>query len=262
MRKIVVFDGGWGGKIVANYLAEELGVVEVECLIDCGPCPYELMNSAEIYALAEESLRPYIGKVDLIVLGGYMSSLALDALQNKYPNQHFVGMGVDYRLIYKTRHRPQSVTIMGDEPLPHLPIWSELRERLPEVSLIAPDCSGWESLIDMGEMSPEVIRAELSEYFSLAGEQILIQEARAPTIEPPKERVPLIKKFWQRTAEAVSDLIQTDTILLLNTHYWGLKPALEQLFGCRVRVLDFRQKLLHDVCLALNLRGVDGRLGE
>lgn len=262
MLKIVVFDGGWGGKVVANYLAEELGIVEVECVIDCGPCPYELMGPKEIYALAEESLKPYLNKVDLIVLGGYMSSLALGTLREKYPDQHFVGMGIDYRLIRRTRHNPQAITVMGDAPLVRLPVWSELREQLPEASLIAPDCSGWESLIDMGEMSPEIIKIELGEYFFLAGEHIMLQEARAPTIDPPKERVPFIKRFWQRTAEAVSELIQTDTILLLNTHYWSLKPAIEQIFGCHVRVLDFRQKLLHDVCLALNLRGLDGRLGE
>lgn len=262
MLKIVVFDGGWGGKVVATYLAEELKIAEVECVMDYGARPYELMGSEEILALAEESLRPYIGKVDLIVLGGYMSSLALDALREKYPHQRFVGMGIDYRLIHKTRRKPQVVTIMGDAPLVRLPVWTELRAKLPEANLIAPDCSGWESLIDMGEMSPEIIKVELGEYFCLAGERILAQEARAPTIDPLEERVPLIKRFWRRTAETVSGLIQTDTILLLNTHYWGLKPALERLFGYHVRVLDFRQKLLHDVCLALNLRGLDGRLGK
>jgi len=263
MLKIVVFDGGWGGRNVADYLAEELGVIEVECVIDNDHSPYELLSPEEVCDLAEKSLKPYLNKVDLIVLGGYVSSLALSMLQNRYPNQRFVGMGIDYRLIYKTRCRPQTVTVMGDELLVHLPVWEELRYQLPEVSLVAPDCSGWESLIDMGEMSPEVIKTELSEYFYLAGEQIMLQEARAPTVEPPREeKVPLIKRFWRRTTRVVSDLIQTDTILLLNTHYWDLKPALERIFGCHVRVLDFRQKLLHDVCLALNLRGLDGRLGE
>lgn len=263
MLKVIVFDGGWGGRNVANYLAEELGIVEVKCVIDNNPRPYELMDPEEICSLVEESLKPYLDKVDLIVLGGYMSSIALDILQDRHPSQRFVGMGVDYRLIYSTKHRPRAITVMGDELLLRLPIWTELRDQLPEVNLIAPDCSGWESLIDMGEMSSELIKTELGEYFYLAGEQIMLQEARAPTIDPPREeRVPLIRRFWRRTAKVVSDLIQTDTILLLNTHYWGLKPALERLFGYRVRVLDFRKKLLHDVCLALDLRGVDGRLGE
>lgn len=263
MLKVVVFDGGWGGRNVANYLAEELGVIDVECITTCGSQPYELMSPDEICAVVEESLKPYIGKADLIVLGGYMSSIALDVLRDRYPDQRFVGMGVDYRLIRNTRHKPQAVTVMGDAPLVSLPVWSELRARLPEACLIAPDCSGWESLIDMGEMSSEVIKIELGEYFYLADGQAMLQEARAPTVEPPREeRVPLVKRFWKRTTKAVSNLIQTDTILLLNTHYWSLKPALERLFGYRVRVLDFRLKLLHDVCLALGLRGVDGRLGQ
>ena len=55
------------------------------------------------------------------------------------------------------------------------------------------------------------------------------------------------------------ELITADVVLLLNTHFWELKEDLEILFGWGVRVLDFREKLLHDVCAALKLRGVHGK---
>lgn len=52
--------------------------------------------------------------------------------------------------------------------------------------------------------------------------------------------------------------LKPDVVLLLNTHFWEVKAELEEIFGWRVRVLDFREKLLHDVCAALKLRGVHG----
>ena len=48
-------------------------------------------------------------------------------------------------------------------------------------------------------------------------------------------------------------------MILLSTHFWAIKSDLEELFGWRVRVIDFREVVLRNVCLALRLRGVDGR---
>ena len=81
MLKIVVFDGGWGGELVADYLAEELQTIEIERVIDWKHAPYDNKTISEIESLSEDCLRPYVGKVDLIVLGGYATSLALEFLE-------------------------------------------------------------------------------------------------------------------------------------------------------------------------------------
>lgn len=68
-------------------------------------------------------------------------------------------------------------------------------------------------------------------------------------------------KNYEAPLKSQEDLqrFRTDVVLLLDTHFWDIKTELEHLFGYGTRVLDFRQKLLHDVCRELGLRGVDGR---
>lgn len=51
---------------------------------------------------------------------------------------------------------------------------------------------------------------------------------------------------------------QAALVILLSTHFWSIRPELEQIFGRRAKIIDFRKKLLHDVCFALGLRGVHG----
>lgn len=93
-------------------------------------------------------------------------------------------------------------------------------------------------------MSAEILRLDLGPYF-------LLRSGRKNTSPPPPNYQPT-------TSPARAELFRPDVILLLNTHFWSIRSELEELFGYRVRVLDFRQKLLHDTCRALELRGVHG----
>ena len=282
MLKVVVFDGGWGGQVVANYLAAELGVVEVIAVIDWQHAPYEGKPLTELMLYAVEQLRPWIQEADLVVLGGYIVSLLQDKLQKTYPKQKFVGMGVNVYRILHTRVSPKCVAVLGDELMQHCAFFTHVRQGLPDTTLIFPDCSGWEDLINIGEMSAEVLRFELQDYFQLSS---TLPSARlAPTITSRAPRVSISAEMRLRISEFISintqacypqivfrergpgddlplspsDLYVPDTVLLLNTHYWDIKPEIEEVFGARTRVMDFRKKLLHDVCLALSLYGVDG----
>lgn len=270
MLKIVVFDGGCGGEIVANFLRFELCTVDVIPLIDWQNSPYDTKTLPEIYRLVDKSLQDYIGQVDLIVLGGYTVTQALNFLQNKYPAQKFVGMGVNYHRILKTKLYPEKVTVMMSENLYHTEFLTELRESLPFSTVILPDCTGWEELANFGDLSRSLLYDDLVDYFELGGGPVAINLSRQEepvnkpilemlresktrtdeqetTIEPRKSRAP-----------AGYRLIKSDTVLLLNTNFWDAKADLESIFGYSARVLDFRQKLLHDVCTALGLLGVDG----
>lgn len=239
MLKVVVFDSGWGGEVVANYLENELQVVEIIRAIDWKNIPYERLTLAEIRHHAEIMLRKYIGKVDLIVFGGYITTLAaLNYFEQRYPLQKFVGLGVNYYRILKSRHFPEHVTVMMDNLLLGGDICKELRRNLPNSTIIVPDCSGWEMMTNAGELSQHILRSELEPYF-------LLYNGRTGT-RP--------RKPWNTAGQ-----IKSDVVLLLNTHYWEVKQEIEQLFGYSVRVMDFREKLLHDVCFALGLLGVDGR---
>ena len=90
MLKIVIFDTGTGGEMFADYVEQELAVVEVvrelhyEMAADC--------SLGEMRLLTEAALLPHIGKADVIVLASYeITSAALTFLQRKYPRQKFLG---------------------------------------------------------------------------------------------------------------------------------------------------------------------------
>lgn len=116
------------------------------------------------------------------------------------------------------------------------------REKGPEFS----------SLEMLAEGSPEkraLMRAIRS--FGSAAREASLEERNA-TIEVAQAQ----KKFLETNTTRTR--VKPDLVLLLNTHFWEIKPEIERILGWRVRVLDFREKLLHDVCAALKLRGVDG----
>ncbi len=334
MLKVVVFDGGCGGETVANFLQSELSVVDAITVIDWQHAPYNALALPEVCRLVDRELKEYIGKVDLIVLGGYTVTQALEFLRQKHPRQKFIGLGVSYQQILKSRNYPERVTVVMNENLYGTNFLTELRENLPFSKIILPDCSDWEELSNLGRLSQPVLYDDLVDYFALGGGPLAINlsgDSKGSTktlLETVRERKNLgdarlsannidkrkirgtkslletvcsqkaqdgeskslleamrehkvkgvdvqssCRAAYGRKTEVVTDeivapresrapagykLIKSDVVLLLNTNYWDLKETFENLFGYSTRVMDFRQKLLHDVCAALGLLGVDG----
>ena len=93
MLKVVVFDGGYGGELFADKLKEELPVVEVIRVIDWRNADKLLLSPKDARRITEESLRPYINNVDLIVFSNHLLSLtSLDYFKRKYRKQKFIGL--------------------------------------------------------------------------------------------------------------------------------------------------------------------------
>lgn len=272
MLKIVVFDGGWGGEMVADYLEEELGVVEVVRVIDWKNVPYDNKNTEEVFRIVEDNLRVYIGKVDVIVLAGYAVSLVADRMRRCYPEQKFVAMGVNYDLILRARTYPDKVVVFAGANV-NAELAQEIRRNLMYSTLILPDTGGWEELVNEDLMTLEIIKAELAWDFAMRKKRERKGSKRINTgdndnngdgtVEVGKtdahDKVGLEAGREAALTVGGDGKIRPDVILLLNTHYFAMKADLEEIFGWQVRILDFRQKLLHDVCAALKLRGVDGR---
>ncbi len=283
MLKIVVCDSGWGGELVADFLSEELGMVEVIRVIDWPHAPYHDKDPTVISRLVEAALGCYLGHVDLVVLGGYATSLALDDLRTKYPTQNFIGMDYSLHRILHTKNYPSRVGLLAGAQTLNPDLVARLSKDLPHSVFIPFDCGAWEKLIDDGELSAAQLQTELSQSFKLITEVApstlqrlhhkqrilplaevlkLEQENKDSTITSPNATI--ISSDIATTSHSSLDaaIPEVDAVLLLDTHLWEIKPDLERLFGWRVRVLDFRRKLLHDACFALGLRGVDGGRGR
>ena len=93
MLKVVVFDGGYGGEFFADQLEEELPVLEVIRVIDWRNANEILTSPRKARKIAETALRPYFGKVDLIIFANYLLTLtSLKYFRRKYKNQKFLGL--------------------------------------------------------------------------------------------------------------------------------------------------------------------------
>lgn len=96
MLKIVIFDSGYGGELFADLLNEELPIVEVIRVIDWRNTDKLLSSPKTARNVAEVALRPYIGRVDLIVFANHLLSLtSLKYFQRKYKNQKFLGFNLE-----------------------------------------------------------------------------------------------------------------------------------------------------------------------
>lgn len=299
MLKLLVFDDGWGGELVANFLMGELEIVEIIRVIDWAEAPYSHKTKAEICEITAKRLSTYVGTVDAIILAGYTVSLALPNLRRKFPRQVFIGMSINYDKILRTRNSLENVVVLAEQIVARSALQDELRLNLPYSTIILPDCEGWQEKIDNGAMTRDLLAMDLGVDFQL--ERSLPSrshdtKANCKTSVPDlrtwvKQQVGLTEqelairtainklklaseqaKTDERTAWAerlqsyngadendFNTKIKPNVVLLLNTHFWDLKEDLEAILGWNVRIIDFREKLLRDLCRSLHLRGVDGK---
>ena len=93
MLKVVVFDGGYGGEFFADQLESELPVLEVIRVIDWRNADRLLTSSRKARRIAENALRPYIGRVDLIIFANHLLTItSLKYFRRKYKQQKFLGL--------------------------------------------------------------------------------------------------------------------------------------------------------------------------
>ena len=95
MLKVVVFDSGFGGELFADYFEEEMPVVEIVRVIDWRNAEGYLKGPKTARKLALEAIRPYIGRVDLIIIANQLVSItSLRYFQRKFRRQKFIGFGL------------------------------------------------------------------------------------------------------------------------------------------------------------------------
>ncbi len=95
MLKIVVFDCGYGGEFFADKLKEDLPIIEIIRVIDWRNADKYLKNPKLARKYATEALRPYLGRVDLIVLANHLLGItSLKYFRRKYKNQKFLGFSL------------------------------------------------------------------------------------------------------------------------------------------------------------------------
>lgn len=154
------------------------------------------------------------------------------------------------------------------------------------------NCQGWEALINEGKMTKRYLYNSLSGQFRVTKEvafepakqraleelplrvKMLITGERARYSEEEEKIATAIKGLekMSKLAKAAEEcfaseerfarrtrLIKPDVVLILNTTFLEYKAELEEIFGWETLVMEFREKVLREVCAALGLQGIDGK---
>lgn len=170
MLKVVVFDSGFGGELFADYLEEELPVIEVIRVIDWRNADKILASPHEARKSASIALRPYLGKVDLIIFANHLlSATSLKFFQRRYKSQSFLGFEIKKPDTYVKRDVLILTTKALTRTINYHNFLFHLKRNVKTLTLDA-----WPHLIDDGELSEIEIHTTLKS--ALTKDKFLPQE--------------------------------------------------------------------------------------
>lgn len=231
MRKVVVFDAGWGGEVFAKVLRAEFGVVEVERVIDWRHAPYGRMSWEEIARRVQRAVRPYVGEVDLVVLASYEATVAaIDLLRDEYPEQKFVGF--EPRIADLLPANTPQVTLRrlvmaGSEAVRRSVGYRVERARLSlEYEVVEVDTTHWSELVNRDALTAESLRADL------------VRQG--------------ITDLGYATAERL------DAILLYSTDLAEQQELIEEVMGWQMIVVSDFERVMREIARELGLQWTRG----
>jgi len=161
MRKVVVFDSGYGGELFADKLAEEIPILEIIRVIDWRNAENILKSPRKARKVAEAALRPYIGEVDLIILANQLLTItSLKYFKKKYKNQAFLGLGLESP---KSTKRTTLIltTKATSKTIPYHYFLLKLKSKTTTLCF-----DTWPDLIDDGIITEKDIHEAAEEYYT------------------------------------------------------------------------------------------------
>lgn len=219
MLKIVVFDSGYGGEFFADCLAEELPIVEILRVINWREADKILSNSRTARKVAMDSLRPYIGKVDLIIFANYLLSLtSLKYFQRKFKNQKFLGLSLKEPDTFIRRDTLILSTKAVTKTMGYGNFVFRLKRDVKTLNL-----DSWPAKIDDGELDFVEIRQTLNKFL----------------IDFPK--------------------FKPSEVILASSQFNDIKTELKKFFGQNLRIYDGFEETIRKTSKVLNIRGRVGK---
>jgi glutamate racemase len=187
LKKVVVFDGGFGGELFADYVERELAVIDVIRVIAWRELEPLTKRPKDARRIAEEALAPYIGKVSLIVFANHLlSTFDLKYFKQKYPRQQFLGFSFPQT---NTKRALILATKALHGSLAYHNIVHKMRAKIQTI-----DCDDWVPLVDDAELTKERIERDLARFKKFKPESILLAHTNFKDI-----RAPLIRFFGAHT---------------------------------------------------------------
>lgn len=219
MLKVVIFDSGYGGEFFADQLKEELPILEILRVINWREADKILLNPRTARQVAEDSIRPYIGKVDLIIFANYLLSLtSLKYFKHKYKNQKFLG----FKLKFPDTFVKRDVLILSTSAVSKTISYRNFLLRIKRKTRTL-NLDSWPAKIDDGELSPIEIKTIIRSFL-----------VHHPGFDPKE-------------------------IILASSQFNDIKAELKSIFGQSLKIYDSFDDTIRDVCKILNVRGGIGK---
>lgn len=160
MLKVVVFDGGYGGEFFADRLEAEIPILEIIRVIDWRNADQILLSSRSARKIAKTALRPYIGKVDLIIFANHLLTLtSLKYFQRKYKNQKFIGLPLKQPDSFAKRDVLILTTRAVAKTINYRNFILHIKRKTKTLTL-----DRWLAEIDDGELTEQEIRSTLETF--------------------------------------------------------------------------------------------------
>ena len=219
MLKIVVFDYGYGGEDFADRLEEQIPIVEIIRVIDWRHLEEAESNSRLARKYAKTALRPYIGKVDLIIFANhYLTITNLKYFQRKFKNQKFIG----YKLVQPNNSSNRQLVILTTKPVTKTINYHNYIFRLKrKTQTMALD--SWVPKINDGELEYSDVAAAFN------------------------------------NKNSISPSSKDTELILASSHFSDAKPLLKKYFGHNIKIHDSFNNTYRSACKVLKLRGGTGQ---
>ena len=219
MLKVVIFDSGYGGEFFADQLKEELPILEILRVINWREADKILLNPRTARQVAEDSLRPYIGKVDLIIFANYLLSLtSLKYFKHKYKNQKFLG----FKLKFPDTFVKRDVLILSTSAVSKTISYRNFLLRIKRKTRTL-NLDSWPAKIDDGELSSTEIKTIIRSFL-----------VYHPGFDPKE-------------------------IILASSQFNDIKSELKSIFGQSLKIYDSFNDTIRDACKILSVRGGTGK---
>lgn len=183
MLKVVVFDGGYGGEFFADQLETEIPVIEVIRVIDWRNADQILASPHSARRVAKDALRPYIGKVDLIIFANHLLTItSLKHFKRKYKEQKFIGLNLQSPDTFVKRDVLILTTKAVTRTINYYNFLFQIRRKARTLAL-----DNWPAEIDDGELTEQEVRDTLENFLvnkNLKPEEIILACSQFSDIKP------------------------------------------------------------------------------
>lgn len=219
MLKIVVFDTGYGGEFFADQLERELPVIEVLRVINWRDAEKVLSSRKNARKIVEQSLKPYLNEVDLIVFANYyLTIVALKYFRRRYKKQKFLGLELKHPDTFLKR----DLLLLSVNSVSKTISFRYFKLKINRNTRVL-NVDSWPLKIDDGELSLAEINQEIKSFISLN------------------------KNY------------HPEEVILTSAQFNDIKSELRRTLGQNLKIYDGFNDLIIRISKALNLRGRTGK---